>query len=376
MNRAMRALWALASIAMLVLVMVACGDESDSGEEETTTAIGETTTTTGSAGVGATGLVLEVMAGDPRLSLAHDAYMQNGYDLELQVAPLPNVAVLAPGDAAFEAWLEAEELTYEEFLETDPEGAFEILGGQLIPGGLEGASGEVELPTLSEDIWVSLTVDDDGGLTLTDYPEAEVIDRIEADNGVIFVLDTFVVSGGSNNSGADGRDASGGGLEPDMPTQGQAVLAEEFDLPLSITTEDEWFAAVVQPGAVILEYPERSTPFTRAVLMLTAEPIGAETVDDWAEQQDAVTLEDRRETQVSGFDTVVYDLTYDGQREQPFLSAQCCGGRIILRNTEYYRVWVIDIDAEKPLVVFSPVLRGDLDWYEKVQDVVDSMEIG
>lgn len=376
MNRAIRTLLALGSIAMLVLALAACGGDTDSGEEETTTAAVETTTTSDSTGDGATGLVLEVMAGDPRLSLAHDAYIQNGYDLDLQVAPIPNVAVLAPSDEAFEAWLDAEEVSYEEFLETDPQGAYEILGGHLIPGGLAGSSGEVELPTLSEGVWVTLTVLTDGGIELMDYPEAQVIDRIEAENGVVFVLDTFVVPGGGDNSGRNGDEAAGEALEPGRSTQGEAVLAEEFDAPVSIRTEDEWLAAVVQPGAVILEYPERETPFTRAVLMLSAEPIGAETVDDWAEQHKAVTLEDRQETQVSGFRTVVYDLTYEGEGEVPFLSAPCCGGQIILRNTEYYRVWVIDIDADRPLVIVSPVLRDDLDWYENAQGIVDSMEIG
>lgn len=50
--------------------------------------------------------------------------------------------------------------------------------------------------------------------------------------------------------------------------------------------------------------------------------------------------------------------------------------RIILRSTEYYRVWVIDIHDEAPLVLFSPVLRGDTGWFDKVQAIIDSMEFG
>lgn len=165
-------------------------------------------------------------------------------------------------------------------------------------------------------------------------------------------------------------------LEPQRPFEGDAILADEFDAPVSISSEDEWVAAVVEPGAVILEYPERETPFTRAVLILSAEPLGADSVDEWASQQDAVSIESRNETQVSSFGTVVYDLTYDGEGELPFLSVECCGGQIVLRNSEYYRVWVIGIDADRPLVVFSPVLRGDLDWYVNAQGIVDSMEIG
>lgn len=384
MERMMRALRAPGSIAVLALVLAACGSATEGGEgsqsdvEETTPTTGATTTTTASTGGYEAELLLEVMAGDDRLGLAHDAYMQNGYDLELQECGSceARFAVLAPSDAAFEAWLEMEGLTYEEFLAVDPQGAFDILGGQIILGGLEDTFGAVELPTLSEQIWVSLTVDDGGGIALTDEPEAEVIDRLEARNGEIYVLDTFVIPGGSDNSRAGGGGSAGGALEPGRPTQGEAVLAEEFDVPVSITTESEWFAAVVQPGAVILEYPERETPYTRAVLILSAEPLGAETVDEWAEQQDAVTLHDRQETQVSGLDTVVYDLTHDSDTEVPFLSAPCCGGQIILRNTEYYRVWVIDVDSDAPLVVFSPVLRDDTEWYEHAQDVVDSMVIG
>lgn len=169
---------------------------------------------------------------------------------------------------------------------------------------------------------------------------------------------------------------SGDPLEPERPFEGDATLADEFDVPVSLSSDSEWFAAVVQPGAVILEYPERETPFTRAVLILSAEPFGADNVDEWASQQEAVSMENRSEMQVSGYGTVVYDLTYDGEDELPLLSAQCCGGQIVLRNTEYYRVWVIDIDSDRPLVVFSPVLRGDLDWYEHAEEIVDSMEIG
>lgn len=367
MNRLMRALSTLGTVAMLVVVLAACGGDSESGEGETTTVPGETTTTEASTGSEAAGLVLEVMEGDTRLSLAHDAYIQNGYDLDLQVAPIPNVVVLAPSNEAFEAWLETQGLTYEEFLESDPQGVYEILGGHLIPGGIDGSSGEVELPTFNEDIWVSLTVGDDGTIELTDYPQGQVIDRLEAENGVILVLDTFVLPAGNQDSAAP--------LEPG-PTKGKVDLADLFDLPVSVTTDTWWTTAVVQSGAVILEFRERETPFTRAVLILSAEPIDAKTVDEWADRHDTVTLEDRQETQVSGFDTVVYDLTYDGDGEVPFLSAPCCGGRIILRNTEYYRVWVIDIDAETPLVVLSPVLRSDLDWFENAQNVVDSMEIG
>ena len=157
--------------------------------------------------------------------------------------------------------------------------------------------------------------------------------------------------------------------------QGQEAFSD-FAMPISITAETEWVAAVEQPGAVILEYPEREAPFTRAVLILHAEPFGAATVDEWVGLQEDVALVERQETQIDGFAVVVYDLTYDGVEELPFLSADCCGGRIILRNTEYYRVWAFEDAWGAPLVVFSPVLRGDTEWFQNAEDLVNSMQIG
>ena len=47
---------------------------------------------------------------------------------------------------------------------------------------------------------------------------------------------------------------------------------------------------------------DQQVAFTRAVLILSAEPFKAESVDEWLElhDQDGVTVEDRQETQVGG----------------------------------------------------------------------------
>jgi hypothetical protein len=81
----------------------------------------------------------------------------------------------------------------------------------------------------------------------------------------------------------------------------------------------------------------------------------------------------------AGFAAVVYDLTYDGTQHILFLrasSCEPCGGAILLRSSDYHRVWVIDRDAPQPLVVFTQVLRADAQWLEKAQAIVDTMEFG
>lgn len=145
-----------------------------------------------------------------------------------------------------------------------------------------------------------------------------------------------------------------------------------------MTLDGNWVALEVNPASVILEYTERVARYTRGVLISSAIPVAAETLDEWAAAQDLLTVENREPTQVSGYDAVVYDLTYDGDGEVTVLTNSCqlCGGRLILRNSEYYRIWMVDIDAERPLAIFSPVLRDDVDWLENADAVVDSMQIG
>lgn len=91
---------------------------------------------------------------------------------------------------------------------------------------------------------------------------------------------------------------------------------DQFDKPISVTLDDNWVASEVNPASVILEYTERVARYTRGVLISSAIPVAAETLDEWAAAQDLVTVENRETTQVSGYDAVVYDLTYDGDGER------------------------------------------------------------
>lgn len=182
----------------------------------------------------------------------------------------------------------------------------------------------------------------------------------------------------SSTTTTDGQESGDETLKTGLQTEGTKVVADEFDKPISVTLDGNWVALEVHHGSVILEYTERVARYTRAVIISRSNPFAAETLDEWAAGQDLVAVENREETQVSGYEAVVYDLTYDGDGELPVLTTSChlCGGRIILRNTEYYRIWMIDIDAERPLAIFSPVLRDDTAWLEIADAVVNSLQIG
>jgi hypothetical protein len=56
------------------------------------------------------------------------------------------------------------------------------------------------------------------------------------------------------------------------------------------------------------------------------------------------------------------------------LTAKCCGGSMVVRSTEYYRVWIIDTGEESPLAFFVPVLKDDLDWLEKAERLIATVE--
>jgi hypothetical protein len=80
------------------------------------------------------------------------------------------------------------------------------------------------------------------------------------------------------------------------------VTLDQFDTEITFTTEHTWRTDFAQAGAVILLGLDQQVAFTRAVLILSAEPFKAESVDEWLElhDQDGVTVEDRQETQVGG----------------------------------------------------------------------------
>ncbi|SRR6056297_3553083 len=178
------------------------------------------------------------------------------------------------------------------------------------------------------------------------------------------------------------------------PTEGEGVSAGDtvegdielgqFPTPISFTTSDSWVVPIAEPDRVVFEDPVQEAPFTRAVLFLIAKPTGGhETIGDRVDsedlsglglQYDEVTIVDQAETQVGGFDATVYDLTYDGSGELPLLSTQGFGGSIILRDTEYYRIW--EVDNGEDFVLFAPVLRGDVEWLDKAEALIDTIQFG
>lgn len=175
----------------------------------------------------------------------------------------------------------------------------------------------------------------------------------------------------------------GGGVSPGDTVEGDIELGQ-FPTPISFTTSDRWLVPVAEPEGVALEDPVQEAPFTRAVLFLIATPtgghqtigdrVGSEDLSGLGLQYDEVTIVDQAATQVGGFDATVYDLTYDGSGELPLLRTQGFGGSIILRDTEYYRIW--EVDNGEDFVVFAPVLRGDLEWLDKAEALIDTIEFG
>jgi len=169
----------------------------------------------------------------------------------------------------------------------------------------------------------------------------------------------------------------GEGVSPGDTVEGDVELGQ-FPTPISFTTKDSWFVPIAEPDGVVLEDPVQEAPFTRAVLFLTATPMGGlDTIGDLVgsgDQYDEVTIVDQAETQVGGFDATVYDLTYDGSGTLPFLSTEGFGGSIVLRDTEYYRIW--EVDNGDDFVLFAPVLRGDVEWLDKAEALIDTIQFG
>lgn len=158
---------------------------------------------------------------------------------------------------------------------------------------------------------------------------------------------------------------------------GEAQFFNVVEPSVALTAEDPWKLLELHRGVVLLQDPELVTQFTRAVLLVDAAPIGAETIDEWAPINADVTLQSRTETEVGGIDAVVYDITYDGEGDLPFLSLSSSfnQGRIIVRSSEYYRVWDVNTGDEKRLFVFVPVLPDDIDWLDRAESLVSTIEL-
>ncbi|NNC79100.1 MAG: hypothetical protein HKN94_03010 [Acidimicrobiales bacterium] len=160
---------------------------------------------------------------------------------------------------------------------------------------------------------------------------------------------------------------------------GDVILGEaEIDLldPIVTLTADEpWNVhADSVDGAIILQDPELVSEYTRGLMLLEAtKPFGA-SIDEWADANEAATIESRAETQVGGLDAIVYDISYVGDNDLAILTAPCCGGRIIVRNTEYYRVWMIETGRDRPFALFSAVLTDDIEWLDKAERLVATVE--
>jgi hypothetical protein len=164
--------------------------------------------------------------------------------------------------------------------------------------------------------------------------------------------------------------------EPENVLQVGDVLVGEAELDMlepavTISAEDPWNVVEVMDGAVIFEDPDKLSPWTNAVLLVESVPFAA-TIDDWADTHDTATIESRSETQVGRLDAVVYDISYTGENELAVLTAPW--GQIIVRNTEYYRIWMVETGGEKPLALFVPVLTDDLDWLDKAEKLVATIE--
>lgn len=317
--------------------------------------------------------LLKVLTTDESLKAFSEVVFGHGFDLDLSACCAEQITVLAPSDSAFDAFLASRGVTLQEFLDQDPEGTWRLFGGHILLDAPGAAPGEYEVPSLLAGP-LKLAVDESGAITLVDHPDVSLTRTIDASNGSVHVIDSVLELSGSPSASDPGAPAVADGIAADTFVEGEVSL-EQLQPELSFTTPDRWFVAVAQPGAVILEDLDRTTDFTRAVLFLNARPFEASSVDEWSEGHEDVSVLAREETIVDGREGVVYDITFDGEGELPFLSAQCCGGRIILRNGEYYRVWVLDSGGEAPLVIFSPVLRDDVDWYDKVDGIIDTLDI-
>ena len=159
---------------------------------------------------------------------------------------------------------------------------------------------------------------------------------------------------------------------------GEAEFLNVMERSIALAAEDPWKLLELRRGVVLLQDPELVSQFTRAILMISAEPIGADTVEDWAALNGGVTIESQGETEVGGINAVVYDITYGGEGDLPFLSLSSGfnQGRIIVRSSEYYRVWDVNTGGEKRLFVFVPVLPDDINWLDRAERLVSTLEVG
>lgn len=189
----------LSLIAVLALVVAACGD--DAADETTTTAAEETTTTTEVDMTSTTeammdDTVLDVAAGNEDFSTLAAAVEAAGLQDAL-ADPDATLTVFAPTNQAFEAALDALGLTAEELL-ADTETLTSILTyhvlGETVTSGdiLDADAEEIPVEPLSGEE-LTVVVADDGTVGFADQTATVTMTDIEASNGVIHVIDAVLL---------------------------------------------------------------------------------------------------------------------------------------------------------------------------------------
>jgi uncharacterized surface protein with fasciclin (FAS1) repeats len=193
-------------VALLALVVAACGD--DSAEDTTTTQAEATTTTeaemttTTEADVTSTTeammeeTVLDIAAANEDFSTLAAAVEAAGLQDALS-DPEATLTVFAPTNEAFEAALASLGLTAEELL-ADTETLTAILTyhvlGDVVTSSDIAAAGTEEIPvaTLSGEELV-VVVGDDGTVGFVDQTATVTMADIEASNGVVHVIDAVLL---------------------------------------------------------------------------------------------------------------------------------------------------------------------------------------
>lgn len=189
----------LSLIAVLALVVAACGD--DAAEDTTTTAAEETTTTTEVDMTSTTeammdDTVLDVAAGNEDFSTLATAVEAAGLQDAL-ADPDATLTVFAPTNQAFEAALDALGLTAEElFADTETLTSiltYHVLGDTVTSGDIVDADAEeIPVETLSGEE-LTVVVADDGTVGFADQTATVTMTDIEASNGVIHVIDAVLL---------------------------------------------------------------------------------------------------------------------------------------------------------------------------------------
>lgn len=188
-------------LAVLALVLAACG--GDDAEETTTTAAEAETTTTEAMDETSTteemmegNTIVDVAAGNEDFSTLVAAVEAAGLTDAL-ADPDATLTVFAPTNEAFDAALEALGLTADELL-ADTETLTSILTyhvlGEVVTSGDIAAAGTEEIPveTLSGEE-LTVVVGDDGTVSFADQDAVVTTADLEASNGVIHVIDAVLL---------------------------------------------------------------------------------------------------------------------------------------------------------------------------------------